>query len=380
MTIDMTDKRKIGIYIHIPFCRSKCLYCDFCSKPTRDSERISAYVDRLIEDIRAYKTDVEIMPADTVYFGGGTPTLMTAQQYGRILDAVRERFGIFPNAEITSECNPRTVDLEKLKEMKAVGVNRISMGMQSGDDGELKALDRAHTYKDASDAVKMVREAGFSNLSLDIMYGIPNQTKESLRDTVEKAVALSPEHLSLYALKVEEGTPFYDMMDKLSLPDDDTVADMYTYICDTLEKNEYNKYEISNFARLGFESRHNLKYWEYEDYIGFGPAAHSFIGGKRIENLSDVDTYLCGEDIVGAINEIPLREQANEYVMLSMRLARGVDTADFKKRFSLDFEKEFGEGFKKYFPEFVLVENGRYSFTEKGFLVSNYILSDALEF
>ncbi len=376
----MADKRKLGIYIHIPFCRSKCLYCDFCSRPTRDSERISAYVERLVEDIRTYKTDENFAPADTVYFGGGTPTLMTGEQYERILHAVRERFGIAPDAEITSECNPRTVDIEKLTSMRAAGVNRISMGMQSGDDAELKALGRAHTYADTVEAVEMVRAAGFTNLSLDIMYGIPNQTMESLRGTIEKAISLSPEHLSLYALKIEEGTPFYKMQDGLSLPDDDTTADMYLYICDTLASREYNKYEISNFSKVGFESRHNLKYWEYGDYIGIGPAAHSFVGGKRIENLGDVDAYLRGEDIVASVSEISLTEQMNEYVMLSMRLARGVDLDDFRKRFSLDFEEAFGEKFKKFSPEFVLCENGRCSFTEKGFLVSNYILSDALEF
>ena len=379
-TKDMADKRKSGIYIHIPFCRSKCLYCDFCSRPTRDGERIAAYVERLVEDIRSYKTDLDFLPADTVYFGGGTPTLMTGEQYRKILDAVRGRFGISPDAEITSECNPRTVDVEKLTSMREAGINRISMGMQSGNDGELKALGRAHTYADTVEAVGMIREAGFTNLSLDIMYGIPNQTLESLGDTLNRAISLSPEHLSLYALKIEEGTPFYKMQDGLSLPDDDTTADMYLYICDTLAGYEYNKYEISNFSRAGFESRHNLKYWEYEDYIGFGPAAHSFIGGRRVENLPDVDAYLRGEDIVGDVSDISLKEQMNEYVMLSMRLARGVDASDFYDRFGADFDVAFGEKFKKFSPEFVRIENGKYSFTEKGFLVSNYILSDALEF
>lgn len=225
----------------------------------------------------------------------------------------------------------------------------------------------------------MARESGFDNISLDIMYGIPNQTADTLKETLDKAISLSSEHLSLYALKIEDGTPFCKMQDKLSLPDEDTVADMYLYICDRLQKNEYNKYEISNFAKIGFESRHNLKYWNYDDYIGFGPSAHSFVGNCRIENSCDTDAYIRGEDIVESSTVISESERMNEYVMLSMRLARGVDIADFKKRFGADFDG-FAEKFKKFSPEFVTLDLGRCAFTEKGFLVSNYILSECLEF
>ncbi len=380
MTIKaMSQKKKIGIYIHIPFCRSKCLYCDFCSAPSREGEKISLYVERLIEDIRNYRRDTDYLPADTVYFGGGTPTLMTGEQFSGILCAVRERFGICDGAEISSECNPRTVDAEKLSSMRAAGINRLSIGMQSGIDSELKALGRAHKFSDVEETVRMARESGFDNISLDIMYGIPNQTADTLKETLDKAISLSSEHLSLYALKIEDGTPFCKMQDKLSLPDEDTVADMYLYICDRLQKNEYNKYEISNFAKIGFESRHNLKYWNYDDYIGFGPSAHSFVGNCRIENSCDTDAYIRGEDIVESSTVISESERMNEYVMLSMRLARGVDIADFEKRFSADFDG-FAEKFKKFSPEFVTLDLGRCAFTEKGFLVSNYILSECLEF
>ena len=381
MTIDMADeKRKLGIYIHIPFCRSKCLYCDFCSKPSRDEEKIAQYVKRLVQDIKDYKTDVDYAPADTVYFGGGTPTLMMGEQFSEILSAVKERFKIADGAEISSECNPRTVDSKKLEAMLAAGVNRLSIGMQSGIDEELKKLGRAHKFSDVVHTVKMAREVGFSNISLDIMYGIPDQTKESLKETLIKAMELAPEHLSLYALKIEEGTPFYKMQDKLTLPDDDTTADMYLEICDYLAKNEYNKYEISNFSKVGFESRHNLKYWKYDDYIGFGPSAHSFVDGVRIENFPLVDEYISGEDIVCSATKIERTEQMNEYVMLSMRLATGVDVKIFKEKFGVDFFRIFGEKFKKFSPEFVRLENGSCAFTEKGFLVSNYILSECLQF
>lgn len=381
MTIDdMADKRKLGIYIHIPFCRSKCLYCDFCSKPIREEERISIYVERLCEDIRSCKTDIDYAPADTVYFGGGTPTLMTGEQFKKILLAVSERFGICDGAEISSECNPKTVDPEKLISMRAAGINRLSIGMQSGIDTELHSLGRAHKLSDVEDTVRMARDAGFDNISLDIMYGIPNQTAESLRETLCAATALSPEHLSLYALKIEEGTPFFKMQDKLSLPDDDATADMYLYICEHLARCGYGKYEISNFAMAGFESRHNLKYWQYDDYLGFGASAHSFTGGRRVENSRDVDAYIFGKDIARSVTEIGDIESMNEYVMLSMRLTRGVELSAFKERFGVDFSCEFGEKFKKFSPEFVTLENGRCAFTQKGFLVSNYILSECLEF
>ena len=374
------EKRKLGVYIHIPFCRSKCLYCDFCSSPSRDGERISLYVKRLCEDIKNYKTDVDYDAADTVYFGGGTPTLMTADEFAEILSAVRARFGISLDAEITSECNPKTVDSEKLSLMRQAGVNRLSIGMQSAVDTELRALGRAHKFTDAADAVKMAREAGFANISLDIMYGIPNQTMDSLAVTLEKTLELSPDHLSLYALKIEEGTPFYKMQDALVLPDEDTVADMYSYIGTLLESRGYNKYEISTFAKCGYESRHNLKYWEYEDYIGFGVSAHSFVGGVRVENSCDVSSYVSGGDAVESMTEIQIDEQKNEYVMLRMRLSRGVDLSDYKLRFGSDFECDFGEKFKKFSPQFVTLENGTCSFTQKGFLVSNYILSECLDF
>lgn len=323
---------------------------------------------------------MDYAPADTVYFGGGTPTLMSGEQFSRILSAVRERFKISPDAEISSECNPKTVDAEKLLAMRECGINRLSIGMQSANDNELKALGRAHKFSDVVDTVKMARKAGFSNISLDIMYGIPNQTEDSLKQTLERALSLAPEHLSLYALKIEQGTPFFKMQDKLCLPDDDTTADMYLYICDYLSKNEYNKYEISNFSRTGFESRHNLKYWKYDDYIGFGPSAHSFTGNVRLENRPDVDAYILGENIVDSACEIPIDERINEFVMLAMRLCDGVDISEFEDKFSLSFGSSFGEKFKKFSPEFVTVENGRCSFTEKGFLVSNYILSDVLDF
>ena len=304
---------------------------------------------------------------------------MTGEQFSRILCAVRERFVICDGAEISSECNPRTVDAEKLSSMRAAGINRLSIGMQSGIDSELKALGRAHKFSDVEETVRMARESGFENISLDIMYGIPNQTADTLKETLDKAISLFSEHLSLYALKIEDGTPFCKMQDKLSLPDEDTVADMYLYICDRLQKNEYNKYEISNFAKIGFESRHNLKYWNYDDYIGFGPSAHSFVGNCRIENSCDTDAYIRGEDIVESSTVISESERMNEYVMLSMRLARGVDIADFEKRFGADFDG-FAEKFKKFSPEFVTLDLGRCAFTEKGFLVSNYILSECLEF
>ncbi len=374
------NKRRLGVYIHIPFCRSKCLYCDFCSAPTRDSERISAYVKRLVEDIKSYKSDGEALVADTVYFGGGTPTLMSGGEFSSIMAAVRGRFEISDGAEITSECNPKTVDFEKLCAMRDAGINRLSIGMQSADGAELRALGRTHTFADVQDTVDMARRAGFHNISLDIMYGIPSQNMESLDSTLDAALSLDPEHLSLYALKIEEGTPFFAMQGGLNLPDEDLTADMYSHICERLAERGYNKYEISNFARAGLESRHNLKYWQYDDYWGFGASAHSFVCGKRIENSRDVEKYIAGESIICSEAEIGVDEQMNEYVMLAMRLSVGVDAKKFAERFGVSLCDTLGRRLEKFSPEYVIADNAGYRFTEKGFLVSNYILSEVLDF
>ncbi len=406
---DMTDK--VGIYIHVPFCRSKCYYCDFCSRCGSDAAVIDAYVgaacreiDAVAENIRRERRRVQsksgasgkidsavqkcgetvgadVLPvADTVYFGGGTPTLLTVEQFERLIEAVKRNFGIAEGAEITAEANPKTADCEKLAAMRRAGINRLSIGMQSVHDGELKALGRIHNFADFERMFSDAREVGFDNISADLMYGIPEQTAESFAESVRRLAAMDPEHISSYCLTVEEGTNFYRRRDNLSLPDEDAVAEMYREMSNILSENGYNKYEISNFAKTGRKSRHNLKYWEYDDYIGIGPAAHSFFGGVRSSHSRDIEAYIAGEDIIDDTQKIEGDEAVSEYVMLAMRLSRGVDIAKFKAKFGLDFYEKFGEKIAKFSPEFIEKNAKNCRFTSEGMFVSNYVLSEMLDF
>lgn len=372
----MTDKT--GIYIHVPFCLSKCHYCDFCSRTRADDETKSLYVKRLCEEIRACAEKLgDLRPnADTVYFGGGTPTLLSSEQFGEILGVINDCFGIERCAEITAETNPKTADRSKLGEMRALGINRLSIGMQSVHDGELRALGRIHTHADFLAAFDDARRAGFDNISADLMYGIPLQTKESFEISVRTLVSLAPEHISSYCLTVEEGTNFARRRESLNLPDDDSVSDMYLLMTDILKSSGYEKYEISNFANKGQVSRHNLKYWKREDYLGFGPAAHSFWGGVRYSNSRDVEAYLRGEDICEGSEKIDKDGAMDEYVMLRMRLSEGINVRDFEELFGIRFMSRYGNTFKRFSPEYVCIDKNVCRFTDKGMFVSNFILSE----
>ena len=380
---NLNNKRNVGIYIHVPFCLSKCHYCDFCSVQGADDEQKERYIARLCCEISEIADKIrangDAPVADTVYFGGGTPTLLSPEQIGRMLDAVRVNFGIAEGAEITIETNPKSADGEKLRKIREIGVNRLSIGMQSVHDGELKALGRIHKFGDFKATFFEAREAGFDNVSVDLMYGIPVQTKESFCESVKTLAEMSPEHISSYCLTVEDGTNFGRRRDSLILPDEDAVADMYAEMGRILRENGYHKYEISNFAKEGKESRHNLKYWHCDGYLGFGAAAHSYFGGKRFAHSRDIDAYIGGESIIIDVEDISRDESQNEYVMLGMRLAEGVCLADFKEKFGLELLSAF-PSFKKYVPEFVEIDGVRCAFNEKGMMVSNFILSDVLDF
>ncbi len=372
----MTDKT--GIYIHVPFCLSKCHYCDFCSRTRADEETKSLYVKRLCEEIRVCGEGLgdNHPKADTVYFGGGTPTLLSPAEFSAILDTVNDVFGIDNDAEITAETNPRSADLSKLCDMRKIGINRLSIGMQSVHDEELRALGRIHNHADFLASFSDARHAGFDNISADLMYGIPLQTKESFEKSIKTLVSIAPEHISSYCLTVEDGTNFGRRRDSLVLPDEDTVSDMYALMTDVLSESGYKKYEISNFAHNGQVSRHNLKYWKRENYLGFGPAAHSFYNGLRYANSRDVEAYLDGKDIREYCEEIRGEEIMDEYVMLGMRLCEGIDIKEFNRLFDTDFMTRYGNTFKRFAPEYLFIDENRCSFTDKGMFVSNYILSE----
>ena len=372
--------RNLGLYIHIPFCRTKCLYCDFCSFVSRDDQQREAYVGALLREIEARRT--KDYSVDTVYFGGGTPSLFSAEQIGRILGEIKESFNVSPDAEITLECNPMTVsDGDKyFKELRALGVNRLSLGVQSAVDGELKLIGRRHSFEEAKATFLAARGAGFENISVDLMLGIPSQTLDSLRASANQVINLAAEHISIYSLQLEEGTPLYRMRERYSLADDDAAADMYELVVKMMKDAGYRHYEISNFARGGRESKHNSKYWRLDEYLGLGLAAHSDFGGKRLENTRDMERYLGGEWLE-AESDISNSEREFEFLMLGLRTADGISKSEFLARFDVDFDEKYGEKMEKFKKMGYFCEKGdALALTESGFEVSNAILTEILDF
>lgn len=372
--------KNLGIYIHIPFCRAKCRYCDFCSHPPRAGE-IEDYIAALKAHIGEYAHRAEGYVADTVYFGGGTPTLLSAHQLGDILDTLAHNINIASDAEITSECNPATVDYDALVSLRRSGVNRLSIGAQSLNDDELRELGRLHTADDFRDTFLAARAAGFDNISLDLMYGIPHQTLESWHATLDAALALRPQHVSAYGLRVEQGTPFGDMGDRLILPDESTTAQMYLDAIERLEAAGIYQYEISNFACRGRQSRHNIKYWRTTPYLGFGAAAHSCFEGVRYAAPSDVKRYIEGEWVEESSRVVLSdKDVETEYVMLALRLSEGLKKQEYTRRFGVSPETKYAPGMAKYIKSGHLIEDAYgYRLSREGMLVSNYILSDILD-
>lgn len=371
----MNETRPLGLYLHIPFCRSKCAYCDFYSLAWSE-DRADAYCAALAASLRGAAPRAAGYAADTVYFGGGTPSLLAPKRLARLLETVFDCFSVAHGAEITLEANPESArDADALRTLRDAGFNRLSLGMQSADDGELREIGRVHTAAQTAEAVEAARRAGFDNLSLDLIYGLPRQTAARWQESLTAAVALAPEHLSCYALKVEPGTPLYARRADAALPGDDAQADMYLDAVDFLVGRGYAQYEISNFARPGYESRHNLKYWTLGEYLGFGPGAHSDFGARRFALTRDLDAFLAGRAAYGEDAEISPRERTAERVMLGLRTARGVSPDELSVPFDAA-EAVFAEceahGLAQRRGE-------RRRLTPRGFLVSNEIILRVLE-
>jgi oxygen-independent coproporphyrinogen-3 oxidase len=382
----MKQKKPLGLYVHIPFCRSKCDYCDFCSIVPNSNSVVEHYTDALILQMEDYSARLRPYLIDTVYIGGGTPTSLDEKRLTRIIENIYRNFKIAKKAEFTIEANPATCDLKSLRRLRKLGVNRLSMGLQSVHDNELRALGRIHTFADLRDTYEAARTAGFDNVSLDLMYGIPEQTEKSFAQTLSTVTALEPDHISMYALKIEDGTPFARRKDSLVLPDEDTQYSMYMNGVEYLASRGFERYEISNFARGKKYSAHNLKYWHCEEYFGLGAAAHSFLDGERISTTRNIRDFIDGLEIVNNdINVIDSKVAvkgealADDYVMLAMRLSEGVNVADFNAKFGIDFNEKYGALLDDYVDEgFVEKDERGYRFTSQGMFVSNYILSDVL--
>ena len=371
-------RKELSIYIHIPFCKRKCNYCDFCSFTDGTEELHSRYVGRICEEIRSASVSAQGYAVKTVYFGGGTPSLLDASLFERVLSALRESFCVDEAAEITLECNPATAREGFFEKLRAIGVNRLSIGLQSADDTELAALGRLHSYADFEHTYFAARSAGFDNISVDLMYGLPDQTLDDFKYSLDKVVSLAPEHISSYLLKIEEGTAFWKRASELRLPDEDTQLQMYRMMTNYLCEKGYYKYEVSNFAREGFESRHNVGYWTGREYLGFGVAAYSFFKGERFGNSRDIDAFLSGKDITEERESIGAEDAAFEFVMLGMRMGEGISLSEYERRFSRSFERDFPSA--ERFEEYGLLrrEGDRLSFTDEGFFVSNTVLAEFL--
>lgn len=371
-------RNRFGVYLHVPFCLSKCPYCDFCSFPGSGDEDRERYVAAVIREIA--ERDYPNRPATSVFFGGGTPSLLSAGQFERLLSAVSEKHPLSGEAEITFEMNPATADREKLRALRSLGFNRVSIGCQSTNEEELKALGRAHTAKGFFDAYEDVLASGFGNVNVDLMYGIPAQTADSFQKTLDAVLSLAPTHLSAYGLIIEEGTPFFERRDSLGLPGDDVEADLYAMAQKKLRDAGYVHYEISNYARPGYECRHNLLYWREGDYAGYGLAAASHFGNVRTTNTRRMSSYLPAP--AAATEEKTVIEGADaeyEYIMLALRLSEGIDEDVFRRRFGQYFKSKYEAKLAPFFARGLLVSDGkRTALTDEGLYLSSALLRELL--
>lgn len=377
---------KLELYIHIPFCIRKCAYCDFLSFPAGEKDRQS-YVEALLDEIYGAK---EKGDAATVFFGGGTPSILPGKEIGRIMDAVRAKYSVPEDAEITLEANPGTLNRKKLEDWKKAGINRLSLGLQSAENAELKALGRIHTWETFLESYRMAREAGFQNINIDLMSALPGQSAYTWRKTLQKVTELKPEHISAYSLIVEEGTPFYEKYAEDVkrrekglpcgfLPSEDEECQMYYDTEKILKAEGYRRYEISNYAREGFECRHNCGYWERKNYRGFGLGASSLIDEVRFHNTESMENYQ--NRAFGREDEeyLDAEAQMEEFMFLGLRLTQGISVNDFEKKFHTPYVSVYGKISRELEEKKLLRrENGRIFLTERGIDLSNYVLSEFL--
>jgi oxygen-independent coproporphyrinogen-3 oxidase len=376
---------KAGIYLHIPFCRSRCSYCDFATDVFKNAETVERYVDALVSEIEnssrlpLYGSH----PVDTIYFGGGTPSLLSPRQLEKILDSIYKRFPVEKNIELTMEMNPATVTLETLKEYRNLGVNRASFGAQTFDDAELKRLGRRHTAEDVRETIGLLRRAGFANVSFDLIAGLPRQTLADWERNLDEALNLKPEHLSLYLLEIHEGTPLAEQIrsNRQPLPDEDLAGEMYELMLDKTSAKGYAQYEISNFSLDGLESRHNSKYWLCEPVYAFGVSAHSFDGRRtRWANERDTNRYVSlienHQTPIAEKNELDARQLSAEFAFLRLRLTRGLPLGEYKNRFGIDLREKFAEDLRRLEDlDLIELDADFLKLTRKGFVFSNEVFA-----
>lgn len=382
--------KRLGIYVHIPFCAKKCDYCDFYSLASSEDEK-KAYIEALKREIReASKKVSDEYRVYTIYFGGGTPSIIKADYIKEILEEIRLGFRLYKddfNPEITIECNPKTVDMEKLLVYKEAGINRISLGLQSTNDDELRLLGRIHTYEDFLDSYDMVRKLGFTNVNIDLMSAIPKQKISAYEKSLDELIRLNPEHISSYSLIIEEGTDFYQKYAENApfvkdLPSEEEDRAMYELTLERLKEAGYKRYEISNYAKEGYYSRHNTSYWERVPYLGFGVGASSLFEDERYDNVANLKEYIKNagvSDIRKNITKLSIKDEMSEFMFLGLRLTDGISKQMFTKKFTFTVEEIFGDVIKKHINNKLLVDDGRFlKLSDRGLDISNYVLSDFL--
>lgn len=371
---------RLGLYIHIPFCEKKCYYCDFASYSGKKA-LVVPYLNALAKEIEAKAKDRRF---DTIFIGGGTPSYLSAYEL-EILSGILAGVSRTEDCEFTMECNPGNITKEKAEVLKTMGVNRISIGLQSSNDTLLMDIGRIHTFREFRENFLMLRNSGFNNINIDIIYGLPRETLDMLEKTLEDAALLIPEHISCYSLIIEENTQFYERRRRntLSLPDEDTEDAMKDLVRSKLKELGYLRYEISNYAKEGYECRHNRLYWEFGEYIGCGAAAHGFTDGFRRENIRTVEGYIRAIETAGdpsvRVYENSREDSIEEFLFMGMRLVEGISLNNFRNRFSEDLMDIFGDEIRKHIKSGLLViEGDRMRFTEKGMDLSNHVLSDMI--
>lgn len=382
-------RKQIGLYIHIPFCKQKCSYCDFCSYANKESfikRYIQCVLKEIIEVGNNNKIDFEngkddLFLVKTIYIGGGTPSLIDSKYIVQIIEDIKLNFEIDEKAEITIEVNPGTVTLEKLEDYKRAGINRLSIGLQSTHEHLLKEIGRIHTYLDFLDTFRFAREAGFENINVDLMIGLPNQTLEEVKDSIEEIVSMEPEHISVYSLILEENTPLFKKVEEgLELPNEDLERKMYWAVKQTLEQNNYIHYEISNFAKKGYESKHNLDCWNQKEYIGFGIAAHSYTNGIRYSNIENIEQYIKNYDEDKTEENLVFHEKQDmeamqkEYMLLGLRKIDGVSIQEFKIKFVANPVFLYHSELEKLVNEELLeIDGDQIKLTNKGLDLANIV-------
>lgn len=382
-------RKQIGLYIHIPFCKQKCSYCDFCSYAEKQ-DLISKYIKCLLQEIKEVginnRADFEngkddLFSIKTIYIGGGTPSLIESKYIVQIMEEIKSNFELDENVEITIEVNPGTVTLEKLEDYNKAGINRLSIGLQSTHEHLLKEIGRIHTYLDFLDTYRFAREAGFENINVDLMIGLPNQTLAEVQDSIEEIVSMEPEHISVYSLILEESTPLFKKVEEgLELPDEELERKMYWTVKQTLEANGYNHYEISNFAKQNYESKHNLDCWSQKEYIGFGVAAHSYTNGIRYSNIENLEQYIKNYEEDKTEENLIFHEKQDmeamqkEYMLLGLRKIDGVSIQDFKIKFVANPVFLYHDKLEKLVNEDLIeIDGDQIKLTNKGLDLANIV-------